>query len=209
MLGRSSSGFGVIVCHLGSGCSATAVQNGQPVATTMGFTPLEGLVMATRSGSIDPGILFYLMKEKRLTADELEQTLTHRSGLLGLSGVSGDIREVEKAAKSLNSRAQLALEIFVDHVRSAIGALAVCLDQLDAIVFTAGIGENSAYVRQQVCAGLRGLGVVLDPDRNQLLRPDEDIAASDSRVRLLVIHTREERQIALEVQRQLRASETR
>jgi len=203
MLGRSPSSFGVIVCHLGSGCSAAAVQNGKPVATTMGFTPLEGLMMATRSGSIDPGIIFYLMREKGLTVDELEDALHHRSGLLGVSGVSGDVREVVKAAKDNDTRSQLALALYADSVRSAIGALAVHMDRLDAIVFTAGVGENSARIREDIGGGLRSLGVVLDPDKNASAQPDADIAAPNSSARLLVIHTREEEMIARAVQKEL------
>ena len=205
MLGRSSTGFGVIVCHLGSGCSAAAIQNGRPVATTMGFTPLEGLMMATRSGSIDPGILFYLMKERGLTANELEDALYHRSGLLGVSGISGDVREVAEAAERNDARAELALALYADGVRSAVGSLAVFLDRLDAIVFTAGVGENSARIREAVGGGLRSLGVVLDPVKNASARPDVDIAAPSSSARLFVIHTREERMIARAVHEELRA----
>lgn len=207
MLGRSSAGFGVIVCHLGSGCSAAAVQNGRPVATSMGFTPLEGLMMATRSGSIDPGILLYLMKQKGLTADELEDALYHRSGLLGVSGISGDVREVAKAAERNDARSELALALYADGVRSEIGALAVFLDRLDAIVFTAGVGENSARIREAIGGGLRSLGVVLDPLKNASARSDVDIAAPNSNARLLVIHTREEQMIALAVQKICKKSE--
>lgn len=205
LLKRRSSELGVIICHLGNGCSATAVQNGKPVATSMGFTPMEGLVMGTRSGSVDPGILFYVMKNKGLTPDALEETLQRRSGLLGVSGISSDLRDIEKAAEKGEARAQLAIQIFSDRVRSTIGSLAVLMDRLDAVVFTAGIGEHSALIRETICQGLSCLGVTLDTSRNAAAKQDTDVSASKSTVRVLVIQAQEEQQIAREVQKLLKA----
>ncbi len=161
----------LIVCHLGSGCSATAIRNGRPIATTMGFTPVEGLMMATRSGSIDPGIVFHLARERRMTFDQIEQALNHESGLLGISGVSADYREVEKAANAGNSRAILAREIFEDRVVSVIGGLAALLGGVDALVFTGGTGEHRADLRSRVCDRLRWMSLELDQLRNQKCTP--------------------------------------
>jgi acetate kinase len=200
-LGRDPSNLKLVICHLGNGASAAAVLGGKAVGTTMGFTPLAGLMMGTRSGEVDPGILLYLMKEKGLTADQLDDALNHKSGLLGVSGVSSDYREVEDAAKGGNDRARLALEIYTARVRSTIGALAATLGGLDAVVFAAGIGENSAALRLAACEGLEFLGVHLDPARNDAHPRDADIALPDSPARILVIHTREDLMIAREVRR--------
>lgn len=199
LLGRDPSDLKLVICHLGNGASAAAVLNGVAVGTTMGFTPLAGLMMGTRSGEVDPGILLYLMKEKGLTADQIDDALNHQSGLLGVSGVSSDYREVEQAANAGNDRARLALEIYAARVRSAIGALAATLGGLDALVFTGGIGENSASLRASACEGLEFLGVRLDPRPNFL--PFGDVAEMDSPARIFVIHTREDLMIAREVRR--------
>ncbi|MFT5301385.1 MAG: acetate kinase [Mariniblastus sp.] len=197
----------LIVCHLGSGSSATAIIGGHPINTTMGFTPLEGLMMGTRSGSIDPGIMIYLMQEHGYSADRLAEELNRNSGLLGVSGVSSDFRTIEKAAESPaingNGRAALAIEMFADRVRSTIGGLAVTMGGVDGLVFTAGIGENSATLRQQVCQGLECLGLQLDVFQNETIRSDADIATPDSIGRILVIRTREERMVACETIRLL------
>lgn len=190
----------LITCHLGNGCSASAIRGGKAVITTMGFTPLEGLMMGTRSGSIDPGILFYVMRDKGLAAEQLDPTLNQRSGLLGVSGVSSDYREVEKAADAGNERARLALEMFALRVRQTIGALAATLGGVDALVFTAGIGEHAARLRAAVCNGLECLGIQLDPARNQTAKPDADVATDDSVARILILHTREELMIARETE---------
>ena len=200
-LGRAVEGFRAVTCHLGNGCSATATLGGKPVATTMGFTPLEGLVMGSRAGSIDPGILLYAMERLGLSAGDLGEVLQHRSGLLGVSGVSSDFRSVQKAAEEGNDRARLALAIYADSVRAGIGALAVALGGVDALVFTAGVGENSAPLRDEVCRGLACLGLHLDPARNRTLPPDADLSASGSPGRILVLHTREDLQIARETLR--------
>lgn len=205
MLNRAPSETSVIVCHLGNGCSATAVQNGTPVATTMGFTPMEGLMMGTRSGSVDPGILFYLMREKSLTPAALEDALNHASGLAGVSGLSGDLREVELAAGGGDQRATLATTLYAERVASAIGAFVVFMDRLDAVVFTAGVGEHSAAMRDAIVGRLGALGIALDAGKNATARPDTDVATAGSKARVLVIHTREELRIARDVQRALSA----
>jgi acetate kinase len=191
----------LVICHLGNGCSATAVRDGKAIATTMGFTPLEGLMMGSRSGSIDPGILVYLQTKKGLTAESVGDVLNHKSGLLGVSGISGNFREVEQAAKDGNRRARLALDIYVDRVRAAIGSLAVALGAVDALIFTGGVGENSAALRAAVCDGLQCLGIHLDPARNDLRHGDRNIAAANSRTAIWIIHTQEEVMIAREALR--------
>jgi acetate kinase len=201
ILGRDISSLKLVVCHLGNGASAAAVLNGVGVGTTMGFTPLAGLMMGTRSGEVDPGILLYLMKEKGLTADQIDDALNHQSGLLGVSGLSSDYRQVEQAANEGNDRARLALEIYAARVRSSIGALAATLGGLDALVFAGGIGENSATLRASACEGLGFLGVRLDRSKNEAHPRDADIAEPDSPSRVLVIHTLEELMIAREVRR--------
>jgi len=199
LLGRKNdSDLRLVICHLGSGCSASAVLGGHPVETTMGFTPMEGLMMATRSGSMDPGILLHLLKEKGFSADQLDESLNHHSGLLGVSGISSDFRVLQTAARSGNQRAQLALDMFVDRIRAAIGALAVTLGGIDALVFTGGIGEHSITLRSRVCKGLSCLSLLLDEEKNQCAPADSDIAQTGSKGRILTIHTREELMIARE-----------
>jgi len=193
-------GLNLISCHLGHGCSATAVRDGKAAATTMGFTPLEGLMMGTRPGSIDAGILVYLARHKGLTADDIDNALNTRSGLLGVSGLSADFREVESAARQGNERAKLAFDIYVDRVRASIGSLAVTLGSVDALIFTGGVGENSAGLRAAVCDGLQCLGIHLDRARNDSCRADSNIAAAHSRSTIWVLHTREELMIAREAQ---------
>jgi acetate kinase len=169
----------------------------------MGFTPLEGLMMGTRTGSIDPGILLYLQQRHGLSASELDDALNRRSGLLGVSGVSPDFRKVQAAAKDGNPRAILALEIYADRIRAAIGALTTTLGGIDALVFTAGVGENNAELRATVCAGLEHLGLRLDASKNIACKPDQDISSRDAPGRVLVIRTREALMIARVVRRLL------
>jgi acetate kinase len=178
----------LVVCHLGGGCSVTAVRDGHSVDTTMGFTPLEGVPMVTRPGSVDPGALIHLL-EHHLTLEELDRLLEHESGLAGLSGLSGDVRELES---SNAPAARLALAVFTYRVATAVGAMATALGGLDALVFTAGIGENSASVRAAVCGRLGFLGVDLDTDANEAARPDTTVSTSDSPVRIVVLEAREE-----------------
>ncbi len=200
-LGRSSEGFRIVTCHLGNGCSATATLGGKAVATTMGFTPLEGLVMGSRAGSVDPGILLYAMERMGLSTRDLDEILQRRSGLRGLSGVSSDFRAVQEAAKEGNERARLALAIYANSVRAGIGALAVALGGVDALVFTAGVGENAVPLREEVCGGLACIGLRFDPERNRTMRPDADLTAAGSAGRILILHTREDLHIAREALR--------
>lgn len=203
MLRKPPATLRLVICHLGNGCSASAVQGGKAIDTTMGFTPLEGLMMGTRAGSVDPGILTYIQRRRGQNAEQIDRTLNHESGLLGVSGVSSDYRQVEAAARNGNDRARLALEVYARRVRSAIGALAVEMDGLDALIFTAGVGEHSVSLRETVCTRLGCLGLHLDLKRNAENRPDTDIAADDSPARILVVHTREELRIAADVRRLL------
>jgi acetate kinase len=179
----------LVVCHLGGGCSITAVRDGESVDTTMGFSPLEGVPMATRSGSVDPGAIVYLLREEKLTVAELDRALEHESGLLGLSG-STDPRELSGSA---------ALDVYTYRIAVAVGAMAVALGGLDALVFTAGVGEGSAPVRRDVCRRLAHLGVELDQDANETAEPDCDIGSAGSAVRVRVVRAREELVIAREV----------
>lgn len=190
----------LVICHLGNGCSASAVKDGQAIDTTMGFTPMEGLMMGTRSGSVDPGILLHLLHHKLLTLEHLDEALNRQSGLLGLSEISGDFRQVQHAAQDGNKQARLALSIYARRIRSAIAGLAATLGGIDALVFTGGVGENSALLRSEVCQGLNCLGLILEENLNQQCRPDSDIAATSSPSRILVVHTREDWLIAKETQ---------
>jgi len=192
MLGGAAGGRRVVVLHLGNGCSASAIVDGTPVATTMGFTPMEGMMMGTRSGSVDPGILLHAMRERGLSPDEVDDALNHRSGLLGVSGISGDFRHVEAAARSGHERARLALAIYADRARAAVGGLATAMGGADALVFTAGVGEHAASLRADVCRGLEFLGIRIAPERNEGCAPDSDISLPDSGARTLVIRARED-----------------
>ena len=198
LLPQATSPLRLITCHLGGGCSATAVRGGVPVTTTMGFTPIEGLMMGTRSGAVDPGLLLHLQRRHQLSPEAIDQALNHGSGLMGVSGLSADLSQIEAAAHAGNARAQLAFDMFADRVRSAIGGLAVTLGGVEAIIFTDRIGEGLPGLRSAVCRGLECLGAQLDPARNAACEPDMDIAATASKVRILVIHTREELMIARE-----------
>jgi acetate kinase len=201
LLGRPLSGLRLISCHLGGGCSAAAVRGGVAVATTLGFSPLDGLMMGTRSGSVDPGILLYLLRERAVTLEELNRVLNYSSGLLGISGLSSDLARIESAAAQGNERARLAFDMFADQVRSAIGALAATLGGVDALTFTDRMGEQSAALRAAACAGLEFMGLRLDLDLNTAAKPDADIAKPDSPARIFVIHTQEELVVAREARR--------
>jgi len=196
ILERDLNALKLITCHLGNGASLAAIKHGHSVDTTMGFTPLEGLMMGTRSGSIDPGIVIYLMRNQGLTADQIDQLLNRESGLQGISGESGDMRRIQQAIESGHPRAQLAFEIYIHRLRSCIGAMLASLGGLDAIAFTGGIGENAPAVRAAACQGFEFLGVNLDSHNNDQRPMDEDIAIPDSQVRVLVIHTEEDWAIA-------------
>ncbi|BAC88941.1 acetate kinase [Gloeobacter violaceus] len=204
ILGRDLAQLRLITCHLGNGCSLAAVQGGFSIDTTMGFTPLEGLMMGSRSGSVDPGILIHLMRQADYTVDKLDHILNQASGLEGVSGISNDLRPLFKAIDEGNARAKLALDIYIHRLRAGIGAMAVSLGGLDALIFTAGVGENAAPVRAGACEALGFLGVALDPQKNNGRPRDADIAAADSAVRVLVIHTQEDWAIARECWQHLR-----
>jgi acetate kinase len=192
MLGRPLEALRLVICHLGHGCSASAVAGGRCVDTTMGFTPLEGLMMGTRSGSIDPSIVLHVQQRHGLSAEQVELVLNRESGLLGVSGLSADMRQILDAVHAGNQQAQLALAIYTRRVRQAIGALAVTLGGVDALVFTAGVGEHARQVRESICDGLECLGLELDAKVNAACRPDADVARPGSRGRILVIATRED-----------------
>ena len=177
----------LVVCHLGGGCSVTAVRDGRSVDTSMGFTPLEGVPMATRSGTVDPGALLYLLRHG-LSVEELEQALEHESGLRGLSGLDS-VSDIEARGSSAD---RLALDVFSYRVACAVAEMAAALDGLDAIVFTAGVGENSAGVRERVCARLRFLGVELAAEKNRDAVPDADVQAAGSSVRIAAVRARED-----------------
>jgi acetate kinase len=192
MLGRPIQELRLVICHLGHGCSAAAVRGGRSVDTTMGFTPLEGLMMGTRSGSIDPSIVLHVQQHHSLTAEQVEAALNHEAGLLGVSGTSADMRQVLDAARAGHEQARLALAVYAHRVRQAIGALTVTMGGIDALVFTAGVGEHAHQVREAVCAGLECLGLELDAQANADCRPDADVARPGSRGRILVVATRED-----------------
>jgi acetate kinase len=198
ILGKDLASLRMITCHLGNGCSLAAIRDGVSIDTTMGFTPLEGLMMGTRSGTIDPGIVIHLVRHLGLSAEALDRVLNKESGLLGVSGVSGDMRAVMAALDRGDVRAQLAFDVYVHRLRSEIGVMLASLGGLDALVFTAGVGENSPQVRAQAVEGFAFLGVKLDAARNAQSPKDADIASGDSAVRVLVVHTEEEWEIARE-----------
>lgn len=203
MLNNSSR---LVIAHLGNGASVSAVRNGICIDTSMGFTPLDGVVMGTRSGSLDPGVLFYVLRCKGLTVEQLDYALNHQSGLLGLSGISSDMREILK--ESANSpEARLALEVYIHRVVQTIGAMTATLGGIDGLVFTAGVGENSAKVRELVCENLGHLGLELDIATNILCKPDADIARRESSGRILVINTREDLTIVRETKRLMDSKE--
>jgi acetate kinase len=203
LLGKNLNSLKLVTCHLGNGCSLAAIREGRSVDTTMGFTPLEGLMMGTRSGSVDPGILTYLIRQRQFSAPQLDEVLNQRSGLLGVSGISSDMRQILAASKNGKeparmSRAKLAFDIYVHRLRSGIGAMVAVLGGIDALVFTAGVGENSPEVRAAVCDNFAFLGLRLDQGKNARLPLDEDISAPDATVRVLVIHAQEDWMIARE-----------
>jgi len=203
LLGAPAESLKLIVCHLGNGASLAAVRGGRSVDTTMGFTPLEGVMMGSRSGSFDPGILIYLLRHRGYAADRLDQILNRESGLVGISGCSGDMREILAAMAAGDRRAQLAFDVYAHRLCREAGSMLAVLGGVDALVFTGGVGENCPPLRGRLCAQLAFAGVRLDPDQNQGSVADADIAARDSRVRVLVIHAEEEWEIARECRRLL------
>lgn len=201
-LGRPATGSRLITCHLGNGASLCAIRDGQSIDTSMGLTPLEGLMMGTRSGDIDPGLVLHLMASIGMTVEDVDELLNRRSGLLGVSGLGGDLRDIEQAAQSGIARAELALEMFAYRVRKYIGAYMAALGSVDAIAFAGGIGEHSPGMRARVCAGLCAMGISIDPARNAG-GVVASIHADGSPVQVWVIPTDEELQIARDVVRSL------
>jgi acetate kinase len=198
-LGGDEHARRIVSCHLGGGSSATAVLDGKAVATTMGFSPLEGLMMGTRCGSVDPELLLHVQRAHGVTVEELDRVLHRESGLLGVSGLSPDLARIEESAAQGNGRAQLAFDMFADRVRSAIGSLAATLGGIDVLLFTDRIGESSPRLRATACEGLEFMGVAVDPDRNERAEADCEISGASSRARVLVLRTREELAVACEV----------
>ena len=197
LMGRDVRGLRLVTCHVGAGVSLAAVRDGHSVDTTMGFTPLEGLVMATRSGDVDPGMLLWLQRRLGLTADELSGELTHRSGLLGLAGTA-DMREAIEWAASGDADAALALNVYVHRLRGAVARMAAAAGGLDALVFTGGVGEHAPLVRQRTADGLGFLGVAVDPVRNESGPEDREIGVPGLAVRVFVVAAREDVEIARE-----------
>ena len=196
MLEKDVNEVNLITCHLGNGSSICAVENGKSIDTSMGFTPLEGLAMGTRCGDLDPAILPFIMDKENLSTEEINTLINKKSGVLGISGVSSDFRDIEEARDQGNKRAKLALDIFEKRVRGYIGSYMTELDHVDAIVFTAGVGENSVEMRESIVAGLKSLGIKLDPERNNVRGEDRLISSDDSSIKVFVIPTNEELMIA-------------
>jgi acetate kinase len=197
----------VVIAHLGHGASMSAVRDGVCVDTSMGFTPLEGLVMGTRSGTVDPGVLVYALQRKGLDGEALDKALNHESGLLGLSGISSDMRQILSELPH-NPGARLAVEVYIHRIRQTVGAMSATLGGVDALVFTAGVGERSQEIRKRVCENLDYLGLELDRTANETCKPDGDIATPASKARILVITTREDLTIMRETRRLVASSMT-
>jgi len=196
MLGKPYEECKIITLHLGNGASMAAIKDGKVVDTSMGFTPLEGLVMGTRSGDIDPAIVFFLMEKLGMNAQEANSYFNKKSGMLGLSGVSNDLRDILEAANSGNERAQIALEVYYNRVKGYIGNYIAKLNGCDCLVFTAGVGENGYDVREKICENLDYLGIKMDTEKNKVRGKEVDVATEDSKVRIFVIPTNEELVIA-------------
>jgi len=197
ILGRKLEETNLITAHLGNGASMTAIQNGKSIDTTMGLTPLEGLIMGTRCGDIDPAIIAFLARVKDMPVAQIDNLLNKKSGMLGVSGLSNDMRSVEQAANEGNTRAALALEMYCYRIKKYVGAYTAAIGNVHALVFTAGVGENSDVVRERVCSNLQNIGYKIDVEKNRGVRGKElDIATADSPIRILIIPTNEELMIA-------------
>ena len=196
LTGKSLEGTKIVTCHLGNGASLTAIKDGKSFDTSMGMTPLEGLVMGTRCGDIDPAIVTFLINKKNMTGEEVDNLMNKKSGVLGISGVSNDFRDIEKEAGKGNTRAQLALDKYAYTVRKYIGSYAAAMGGLDYLVFTAGLGENSPPARKQVCEGLEFLGIEIDDEKNNTRGKEAEISKDGSKVKVFVIPTNEEVMIA-------------
>ena len=196
ILGKDIKDLNIVTCHLGNGSSVCAVQGGKSMDTSMGFTPLEGLAMGTRSGDIDPAIIPFIMGKENMTFDEVNNMLNKQSGVLGISGVSSDFRDLEIAMEEGNSRAKLALDVFVNRVKKYVGAYVATMCRIDALVFTAGIGENSSYIREKVCEGLECLGIKIDSELNDIRGEEAQLNKDLTSATIFVIPTNEELMIA-------------
>ena len=201
LMGKHMSDLRIVSCHLGNGSSVTAIKGGRSIDTSMGFTPLSGLIMGTRCGDIDPAIVPYLMEKWDMTYHEIDAIMNKKSGVFGISGVSNDFRVIEEAAEAGNKRAQLALDMFHYKVRATIGAYVAVMGGVDAIVFTAGIGENGIGNRDAICNGLEYLGTRIDPERNNVRGKEQEISAEGSKVKIFAIPTNEEIMIARDTKR--------
>lgn len=200
LLGKDLNQLKLISCHLGNGASVAAIKYGQSVDTSMGFTPLAGLTMGTRCGDLDPSIIAFLAHEMKLNVDEIDNLMNKKSGVLGISGVSSDFRDIESAAEQGNQRAQLALDVFAYNVKKYIGAYAAAMNGVDAIIFTAGLGENDKVTRAKIIDGVSFLGVSIDSEKNDVRGQERIISRNDSKVTALLIPTNEELMIAKETQ---------
>ncbi|NLX85852.1 MAG: acetate kinase [Clostridiales bacterium] len=198
IVGKPLESLKIITCHLGNGASITAVDGGKSVETSMGFTPLEGLAMGTRCGSIDPAIIAFLMEKENKTIEEVNNILNKRSGVLGISGVSSDFRDLEQAAEKGDYGAKLAIEVFAYKVKKFIGSYSAVMNGVDVVVFTAGLGENSISMRERICSGLDYLGLELDPEANNVRGKEAIISKPGCKVKAVVIPTNEELMIARE-----------
>jgi acetate kinase len=196
MMDKNIEDLNIVTCHLGNGASIAAVKKGQSVDTSMGFTPLEGLVMGTRCGDIDPAIIPFIMDKEDMTASEIDSVLNKESGLYGVSGVSSDMRDIEEAADNGNNQAQVALDIFNYRVKKYIGSYSAAMGGVDAVVFTAGIGENAIETREEILTGLEYMGIEIDKEANDCRGKEQIISTADSRVKAMVIPTNEELVIA-------------
>jgi len=200
ILGKPIEDLRIITAHLGNGCSMAAVKGGHSVDTTMGFTPLEGLIMGTRSGDMDPSVILYIMAKEGLSLSEANTLMNKHSGLIGISGESSDMREIEEAVGEGNKKAKYAFDVFTYRIKKYVGAYSAAMGGLDALVFTGGIGENSIMVRNNVCADMDFLGIKLDDSANNNVQGETLISASDSKVKILRIPTNEELVIALDTE---------
>jgi len=196
ILERDTADLNLITCHLGNGASMAAVLGGKSIDTSMGLTPLEGLMMGTRSGDIDPALVGFLSRILEISLPEVEKMLNKESGLVGISGISSDLRDVEREYANGNDRARLALEVYAYHIRKYIGAYAVALGRVDAIIFTAGVGEHASLIREWSCRGLEAVGAILDPFKNATRHDEAIISKMSSRVKIMIIPTNEELMIA-------------
>ncbi|MCD7947660.1 MAG: acetate kinase [Oscillospiraceae bacterium] len=198
MVGRPIEELKIVSCHLGNGSSVTAINGGKSVDTSMGFTPLDGLPMGTRCGAIDPSIVEYLMQVRNMTAEEVNDVMNKKSGVLGISGVSSDFRDLDKAAAEGNERAQLAIDLFCYKVTKRIGSAAAGMGGVDVVIFTAGVGENSADLRAKIVSGLEFIGIAIDPEKNNTRGKETDISAPGAKVHTLIVPTNEELVIAMD-----------